>query len=182
MPRASKWDKLSPETRARITELLIEHGFSDYVWLTEHIEDELGVDVGGKSALQREGARLKRRIESVSASIEAAKAMNQAAKDDGNELGAAVISMVQADFMSILLELQDAEDEDDPEDRLKLRTKAAKAIAELARAGVAQKKWMLDVAAKAKAAADQVSKIAAKGGLSEEGQNEIRRRILGIAS
>jgi len=59
---------------------------------------------------------------------------------------------------------------------------AAKAVAELTRATVSQKKWQSEVREKANAAADAVEAIAKKGGLSAEALDTIRRGILGIAS
>ncbi|MCY1381648.1 hypothetical protein D9M69_695810 [compost metagenome] len=60
--------------------------------------------------------------------------------------------------------------------------KVAKAVAELGRASVVQKKWAAEVRTKAEAAASQVEKIARKGGLNAETVAEIRREILGVAA
>ncbi|MGK4383426.1 phage protein Gp27 family protein [Ectopseudomonas oleovorans] len=57
--------------------------------------------------------------------------------------------------------------------------KVAKAVAELGRASVVQKKWQSEVRSKAEAAAAQVEKIARKGGLNADTVAEIRREILG---
>ena len=59
--------------------------------------------------------------------------------------------------------------------------KVAKAVAELGRASVVQKKWQAEVRTKAEAAASQVEKIAKKGGLDADTVAEIRREILGVA-
>ncbi|SDA18154.1 Protein of unknown function [Pseudomonas sp. NFPP10] len=60
--------------------------------------------------------------------------------------------------------------------------KVAKAVAELGRASVVQKKWQAEVRDKAAAAADKVEKIAKKGGLDAKTVDQIRRSILGVAS
>lgn len=54
------------------------------------------------------------------------------------------------------------------------------AIGRLQSSGVAREKWQLEVASRAKAAADEVEKTARKGGLSDALVNDIRRKILGI--
>lgn len=60
--------------------------------------------------------------------------------------------------------------------------KVAKAVAELGRASVVQKKWQAEYREKAEAAAAKVEKIAKKGGFNAETVAEIRREILGVAS
>ena len=69
----------------------------------------------------------------------------------------------------------------DPSERIGLLSKAAKNIATLARASVNQKKFRLEIQARAEAAAANVEKIAKKGGLSSESVEQLRREILGIA-
>jgi len=69
----------------------------------------------------------------------------------------------------------------DPEKPMNIAS-AAKAVAELTRATVSQKKWQSEVREKASAAADAVEAIAKKGGLSAEALDTIRRGILGIAA
>ena len=59
--------------------------------------------------------------------------------------------------------------------------KLAKAVAELGKASVMQKRWLSEVRAKAEAAAANVEKIAKKGGLSSDSVEQLRREILGIA-
>ena len=60
--------------------------------------------------------------------------------------------------------------------------KVARAVAELGRATVTQKKWQAEVRARAEAAAAAVEKIAKKGGLSAESVDQLRREILVIAA
>ncbi|MNF03184.1 hypothetical protein D3C80_2024540 [compost metagenome] len=59
--------------------------------------------------------------------------------------------------------------------------KVAKAVAELGRASVVQKKWQAEFREKAESAAAKVEKIAKKGGLNADTVAEIRREILGVA-
>ncbi|MDR0441114.1 MAG: DUF3486 family protein, partial [Candidatus Accumulibacter sp.] len=50
------------------------------------------------------------------------------------------------------------------------------------RASVNQKKFRLEIQAKAEAAAANAEKIARKGGLSQDSVEALRREILGIAA
>jgi len=58
----------------------------------------------------------------------------------------------------------------------------AKAISELGRASVSQKKWRAAVRAKASTAAAAAAKIGTKAGLTKNTVDAIRREILGIAN
>ena len=79
------------------------------------------------------------------------------------------------------MNLQEAESSVDPLERMELLSKAAKSIAEVSRASIANKKWQVEVRTKAELAANKVDAIARKGGLSAEAAASIRREILGIA-
>ena len=93
-----------------------------------------------------------------------------------------MIALVQTEMFESIINLQEATDEDiDPAERIGLLSSAAKNIATLARASVNQKKFRLEVQARAEAAAANVEKIAKKGGLSAESVEQLRREILGIA-
>ena len=108
--------------------------------------------------------------------------LTEGASDDQDARSEAVIALVQTEMFESILNLQEAEDEAlDPADRIALLSKAAKNIATLARASVNQKKFRLEVQARAEAAAAKVEKIARKGGLSAESVEQLRREILGIA-
>ena len=84
--------------------------------------------------------------------------------------------LVQEKLFQVMLDFQV-----DPDKPLKI-ARAAKAIAELSRATVGQKKWLAEVREKARDAAEAVTQVAKKGGLSAEAVDTIRREILGIAS
>jgi len=93
-----------------------------------------------------------------------------------------VIALVQTELFESIINLQEAGDEGlEPAERIGLLSGAAKNIATLARASVNQKKFRLEVQARAEAAAANVEKIAKKGGLSAESVAALRREILGIA-
>ena len=59
-----------------------------------------------------------------------------------------MLSLVQTEMFDLLVNLQEAQDEDDPGARVKLLGNAAHAMADLARASLKQKEWAAGVKAK----------------------------------
>jgi hypothetical protein len=100
----------------------------------------------------------------------------QSANDDEGAVSEALMRLVQEKLFQVMLEFKV-----DPDKPLNIAS-AAKAVAELSRATVTQKKWQAEVRNKATLAADSVEAIAKKGGLSADALETIRRDILGIAS
>ena len=185
MPRRSKIEQLPAAIKKWFDDALVEHGFAGYELLTEEANKRLK-DSGyaltfGKSAAHRYGSKLELRLKSIKDSTEAAQLIAAQAPDDEDLRAAATMSMVQSGLFEVLMNLREADATDDGAERLKLLSRAAKAVAELARASIAQKKHELEVRAKTKAAADAAAKIAKRGGLSKAGVDAIRREILGIA-
>jgi Protein of unknown function (DUF3486) len=180
VPRRSAVGALPPDVRAFVDQVLVGNQFGGYEALASALAEK-GYAIG-KSSLHRYGAKLEARMQAVKDSTEAARAIADLARDDADDRSAAVMSMVQSDIFGILVDLQDAEGDVAPADRLKLRARAAKSIAELSRASVNQKKWMVEVRVRAEAAATKAESLARKGGLTEQAAAEIRRAILGIAA
>ena len=181
MPPRNKISQLDAEVRASIDSLLIERGFSGYEALEQIVLDEHGLKIG-KSTLGRYGQKLERRLSAIRASTEAARAIAEASPDDSDLRSAAVISLVQSNLFDAMLDLEEASEESDPAERVKLLANAGRAIAETSRASQGQKKFAQEVRARAEAAAKSVEAIARKGGMSAEMVNTIRREILGIAA
>lgn len=180
MPKRSKIEMQPTTIRQQIDRLLIDNGFAGYEWLADHIRQEIGVDVGERSTLQRYGAKLQRRLGAVKASTEAARMIAAAAPDDSDERSNAIISMVQSDIFDALLALQDAEEVDDPAKRINILGKAAKNIATLTRASVTRNKWALEVRQKVDDAAADIKQIASDAGVSQETMAAIDARLMGI--
>lgn len=180
MPPRSKVGSLPQDVRAFVDAVLANNQFGGYEALADALAEK-GFAIS-KSALHRYGAKLEKRLQAVKDSTDAARAIAAQAGDDADERSAAVMSLVQSDIFNILIDLQDAEDDVDAADRLKLRARAAKSIAELSRASVNQKKWMVQVRSRAEAAASKAESLARKGGLSESAAAQIRAAILGIAA
>lgn len=179
-PARSKVSRLPAAVRAWLDQALAEGNFSGYAAL-EQLLAERGYRIG-KSSLHRYGQQLEAKLAAVKASTEAARAIAEVAPDDADLRSAAAMSLVQTEIFNVMVALQEAGDEADPAERLKLMARAARPLAELSRASVNQKKWEAEVRQKVEAAAAAAEKIARKGGLSADSVDAIRKSILGITA
>lgn len=170
MPPKSKVLALPPEVKAWLDQALIENNFSQYELLSSALA-ERGHSIS-KSALHEYGQNFEGRLAALRTASEQAKAMVAAAPDDEGAVNEALMRLVQEQIFNSLM-AQDGKVD---------LAKMAKAVAELGRASVVQKKWQAEYREKAEAAAAKVEKIAKKGGLNAETVAEIRREILGVAS
>ena len=180
MARRSSIEGLPEEARRWLERALTENNFAGYQALEAMLRDK-GYQIS-KSAIHRYGQKIERRFSAIKASTEAARLLTEGAADDQDARSEAVIALVQTELFESIINLQEAGEEGlDPANRIGLLSKAAKNIATLARASVNQKKFRLEVQARAEAAAANVEKIAKKGGLSAESVEQLRRESLGIA-
>lgn len=172
MPPRSKVAALPAQVKTWLDQSLVESNFSGYESLSAELESR-GYSIG-KSALHRYGSEFEVKLASLKLASEQAKAVVQAAPDDEGAVNEALMRLVQEHLFKLLMATGDDKKMDLP--------KVAKAVAELGRASVVQAKWKTEVRARAEDAANQVEKIAKKGGLSAKTVEEIRREILGVAS
>lgn len=179
MTKRSKVMTLPADVKAWLDQALVKGNFSGYKLLESALKEK-GFDLS-HAAIHRYGSQLERRLQAIKASTEAAAAIAAAAPDDEDLRSGAIISLIQTEVFEAIVTLQEADDAD-PVERVNILSKAAKNIASLSRASVGQKKWMLEMRDKVKAAADAAVKIGKKGGLSAGAVDEIRREILGIAT
>lgn len=170
MPPRGKVAQLPPEVKAWLDQELVENNFSGYEALSADLAAR-GFTIG-KSALHAYGQNFEDRLSALRMASEQARAVVAAAPDEEGAVNEALMRLVQEHLFKMLM-AQDG--------KIDL-PKVAKAVAELGRASVVQKKWQSEVRAKAEAAASQVEKIARKGGLNAATVAEIRREILGVAS
>ncbi|WP_300657552.1 DUF3486 family protein [Pseudomonas sp.] len=170
MPPRSKVAGLPPEVKAWLDQALVENNFSGYEVLSDELA-ERGYSIG-KSALHSYGQGFEERLSALKVASEQARAVVAAAPDEEGAVNEALMRLVQEHLFKLLM--TEGSQMDLP--------KVAKAVAELGRASVVQKKWQAEVRAKAEAAASQVEKIAKKGGLDADTVAEIRREILGVAA
>lgn len=172
---------LPDAVRGALDKQLVTRNFTGYQALEDWLRAE-GYEIS-KSAIHRYGQKIERRMAAIKASTEAAKFITEAAGDDQDARSEAVIALVQTEMFDSIIAIQEADDEElSAEDRLGLMSKAAKNIATLTRASLAQKEYKTKVQAKAAEAAEKVAKLAKKGGMSAATVDEIKRSILGIAA
>lgn len=181
MGRQSSITALPEEVRRYLERALTERNFSGYEALEALMRDQ-GYTIS-KSAIHRYGQKIERRFAAIKASTEAARMLTEGAPDDQDALSGAVIALVNTEIFESIIAIQEANDEElSAADRLGMMSSAAKNIATLARASIAQKQFKSAVQAKAAEVADKAERLAKKGGLSADTVAEIRRSILGIAA
>jgi hypothetical protein len=181
MGRQSSITALPEETREALNRELSRRNFSGYEALEDWLREQ-GFEIS-RSAIHRYGQKIERRMAAIKASTEIARSITEAAGDDQDARGEASIALVQTGMFDALMAIQEASDEDiKPEDRLGMLSSAAKNIATLTRASIAQKEFKTKVLARATEAAEKVAKLAKKGGMSAATVEEIKRSILGIAA
>jgi hypothetical protein len=174
MAPRSKITKLPKAVKEWLDGALIENSFGGYELISAECK-ERGYDLS-KSAIHRYGQEFEQRLQTLKLASEQAKAIVSASPDDEGAVSEALMRLVQEKLFQVMLEFKV-----DPDKPMNIAS-AAKAVAELTRATVSQKKWQGEVREKANAAADAVEAIAKKGGLSAEALDIIRKGILGIAA
>ena len=170
MPPRSKVAGMPAEIKEWLDRALAENNFSDYELLAEELKAR-GYAIS-KSALHRYGQAFETRLSALKMASEQARAAVAAAPDEEGAVNEALMRLVQEHLFKLLMAEEGEFD----------LPKVARAVAELGRATVTQKKWQAEVRARAEAAAAAVEKIAKKGGLSAESVDQLRREILGIAA
>lgn len=185
MPPVSKIAKLPPEIRSWLEQTFVDRAFGDIVNITAELNELMkraGVAITvGKSAVGAESQRVKRAQETIAATTRAMQLIADTATDEADKRGEALNAMVSQGVFEVLLDVQEAGAEEDPGERMKLLNRAALAAGRLTTTSVKQRQWRHEVEQRAKAAADAVTKIAKKGGMTPDQVREIRAQILGVA-
>lgn len=181
MPSPSLIDSLTPEQRAEFERELIRRNFADYDGLVAWLQDN-GFEIS-RSAAYRHGSKLKRKLQAVRNSTEAARMIAEAAPDDADLRSAAVISLVQSELFDVMVSLQDL-DEAEPGERVGLLKEAAKSVLDMTRASVLQKQWKQDmeqqIRQKAREeAAEELTQELKNDGISAELEASIKRILIG---
>lgn len=170
MPPRSKVASLPKSVKTWLDKALAENNFSDYEALASELSSQ-GFSIS-KSALHRYGQDFESKLSALKMASEQARAVVAAAPDEEGAVNEALMRLVQEHLFKLLM--SDGDQMDLP--------KVAKAVAELGKASVVQKKWQAEWKEKVETAAARVDKIAKKGGMSQTTADEIRREILGMAS
>jgi ribonuclease HII len=148
MARKSTVQQLSPEVRSYLERRIVEGRLTLDELIADLQETFPNEAAPSRSAVHRYGKKLERKLSAIKASTEAARLIAEGAPDQADLRSAAVISLVQSELFEAMVSLQEAEDEDDAGTRVKLLSQAARAIAEVSRASVVQKRWQDEVAEK----------------------------------
>lgn len=174
MPPRSAILQLPDEVRAELDQKLIQRGFAGYVELSEWLKSQ-GYEISKSAVHNYATTTLEKRVTALKIATEQAKAIAEAAPDEGNAMNEALIRLVQQKAFDVLINLS----EEDQEVNLK---DIGIMVARLSNASVKQKQYQAEVQAKAKSAAEKVASVAKQGGLSAEAVDTIRREILGIVA
>ena len=148
MPPRSKVAGMPAEIKEWLDRALAENNFSDYELLAEELKAR-GYAIS-KSALHRYGQAFETRLSALKMASEQARAVVAAAPDEEGAVNEALMRLVQEHLFKLLMAEEGEFD----------LPKVARAVAELGRATVTQKKWQAEVRARAEAAAAAVEKIA----------------------
>jgi hypothetical protein len=165
---------LPKELREQLDKTLIEKAFAGYQSLSDWLA-ERGFKIS-RSSLQRYGSQFDRRLEAVTIATQQARALAEAEPDREGAMTDALARLVQEKMFAVLVEAEEM-------DNTQL-TRLARAIANLGRATVTQKKWAesmrerLDV--QKRTAVEAVGEMVHAGGLTPEAAARIRSVLLGI--
>jgi hypothetical protein len=181
MPPRSKVYELPPEIRDKLNERLVSSGFQDYTGLAEWLESN-GYKIS-RSSVARYGSDLQQEFEEAMGDVrkttELARALTAEQEDESGALLDATARIVQDQLLRISIAMRKAEE--DPAKAAKQLGSVTKALADIGRVSLSQKKWArelrVEVAAEAAAAAEGAM---ASQGMSQERIDAIKRDILGI--
>lgn len=179
MPRPSPFDSFTEAQWKVFKDEVVRRNFKDYDGLTDWLTEQ-GLEVSRSSAY-RHANKLKRRLQAVKDSTEAARLIAEAAPDNADLRSAAVVSMVQSELFDVMVTLQDA-DAAEPAERVGLLKEAARAVLDMTKASISQKQWQQQdeerIRKEERLAAAQAATQAAKAeGVSEQGLAKIRAAL-----
>ncbi len=181
MSKQAQVDGWPLEDREAFERELIRRNFANYDGLALWLKVK-GFRIS-RTSVWRHGDKLKRRIQAVRNSTEAAKMIAEAAPDDSDLRSAAVISLVQSELFDVMVCLQDL-DEANPAERVKLLKEASKSVLDMTRASTLQKEWQLKHTARIRLearaeAAQELTDELKNDGISAELEASIKRILLG---
>lgn len=180
-PRSSI-EKLPEDVRRWLERALTENGFSGYVELEELLKEK-GYQIS-KSAIHRYGQKIERRFKAIKDSTEAARIIAEGAEDKEDKRSEALMGLLQSSLFEALVDIEDAKEDEkmSPMEKFQALSFAGKNVASLIQASTKLKAYQAEVKQRAETTAKEVEKVVKKGGLSDEVADEIRRKILGIAT
>lgn len=174
MPKRSAVFDLPPDVKKSLDHRLAAEGFKGYVELSQWL-GTMGYTIS-KSAIHRYGQTFGEKLDTLKLVTEQARAVVESAPDKEGAVNDALVRLVQEKLFGVLIDL-------DPRlIKKESLSYLAKAVADLGRTSIQQKQWMAKVAERTQVAAEQAVSVARKGGLSELAVEDIRAKILGVAS
>lgn len=169
MPPRSKVASLPKPVKNWLDKALAENNFSDYEALANELSAQ-GFSIS-RSSLQRYGQDFESKLSALKMASEQARAVVAAAPDEEGAVNEALMRLVQEHLFKLLM--TDGGKLDLP--------KVAKAVAELGKASVVQKKWAAETEVRRAAlqeAASRVDAAAEARGLSAEEASFWREQVL----
>ena len=168
MPARSKVAALPAAVRARLDTRLVEGGFSGYAALADWLSGE-GFEIS-HAAVHRYGQALERKIEAMRLATEQAKAIVAGSPDAEGAMSEATLRMAQERLFTLLNESEGG--------NLKEVAAAARAVADMARAGISVATERRRAAeAERAAAAERADGAMRRAGLSGEVAAAIRAAV-----
>lgn len=172
--------RLPVDVREWLEAELVRGGFAGYSRLTEELNAKLeqaGVEAASRSAVHRFGQSIEERISALKRTTEIARTLATEVGDDEGAMNDALVRLMQDKLFNLVLDL-----EVDPEKDDVSITKLARAVADLGRASVQQKKYQAETRAKveAKLAVLETEAKGGKGGLDPETLQRVRQEIYGL--
>jgi Bacteriophage Mu, Gp27 len=165
---------LPKHLRDQLNEKLATNGFRDYAGLSDWLF-QMGYRIS-RQALQRYGSNFEKHVESIRLATEQAHEIALAAPDRENKMTDALTRLVQERVFQLLLDTEQISHKDLP--------RIARAIADLGRASISQKRWAEEITerleAQKRAANNRIEELSKVGGLSPEAAEMIREILLGI--
>mgnify|MGYP001436846283 CR=1 FL=1 len=168
MPPRSKVEQLPTDVKAWLDRALADNNFSEYQALSDELKAR-GFDIS-KSALNRYGQNFEDRLAALKLASEQAKAIVEASPDDEGAVNDSLMRLVQERLFNMLL----------AEDAKVDLPKAARAIAELGRATIQQKKFAIEQNARKQLIQEQRQKLDELG-KSGEVEVEILNKVIQAA-
>lgn len=173
MPPRSPIESLPEPIRNELDRRLVTGGFAGYDELAEWLKAQ-GVEIS-KSAVHRYGQRFEQKLSAIKNSSEMARQIAAVLPDEAGTVNEALMRMVQEGLFNLTVNMEEKE-------ALEALPKIARAVSDMTRASISQKKYAHEVKCRTEKVAADVEKAVRKAGLTDETANDIRRRILGIAS
>jgi hypothetical protein len=174
MPQRSQIAILPPEIKAEFEKKLLAEGFRNYdqyeAWFAER-----GFEIK-RSTAHRYGQQFEDKIAAVKAATDMAVTLTDSVGDDAGKMNDAIVRMYQEKLFKVFVDMKDIDAENIN------FVKLGRAIADITRYSVSQKKWLAEARKKAiEAAADCAAETAKKEGVSPEALKKIRRDVLKMA-